>query len=323
MKNAAVTVVLFSLLSLFLSPALSTPQSEFMDSFIEAINTGNYSAIEPYLSGELREQFTEDYFEQIRDFTLDNYGKLKGYELTSNSTGDDLEKFEYRIYCEKGSFPVLLAYNNSGLVGIALGIRARPNPAGMLLMILGSLISLGALYSWRRKLETAELVMGAGIALVLGIILPFYSIITLGVSRTASALTVALLTALTVEGAKYYFSKNRDGLSLGLGLGIGQYVLLSIGTFVTTNFILELPVSFSGGLSYVFLSALVFTAFHGISAMLYSRRKVSHFLLFTAFEFPALALTSLGMPAVGIGVITVAVVAGFALNGGIKRGIAR
>ena len=319
MRKAAVVSLLLLLL---LAPHVRAGNPDaFMGKFIEAFNTGNYSLIEPYMSEELRAQFTEDYFHQIRDFTLDNYGKLEGYELTSNSTEGDLQKFEYTVHCEKGSFPVLLAYKNGQLVGIALGVKARPNPAGMLLMMLGSLISLGALYYWKRRLEIAEFVMGAGIALGLGIILPFYSIVTLGMGRTAGILTTALLTTLTVEGSKYYFSRNRDGLSLGLGFGVGKYVFLAIGTFVATNFILKLPVSFSGGLTYAFLSALVFTAFHGISAMLYSKGRISYFLLFTGFEFPALALIALGRPSLGIGLVALAFVSGFALTGGEKRGI--
>ncbi len=320
MRKAAVVSLL--LLLLLVPHVRADNPGAFMEKFIEAFNTGNYSLIEPYMSEELRAQFTEDYFHQIRDFTLDNYGRLEGYELTSNSTEGDLQKFEYAVHCEKGSFPVLLAYKNGQLVGIALGIKARPNPAGMLLMMLGSLISLGALYYWKRRIEIAEFVMGAGIALGLGIILPFYSIITLGMGRTAGVLTVALLTALTVEGSKYYFSRNRDGLSLGLGFGVGKYVFLAIGTFVATNFILKLPVSFSGGLAYAFLSALIFTAFHGISAMLYSEGRLSYFLLFTAFEFLALALIAFGRPSLGIGLVALAFVAGFALTGGEKRGVA-
>ena len=314
MRKAAVVSLLLLLL---LAPHVRAGNpSVFMGKFIEAFNTGNYSLIEPYMSEELKDQFTEDYFHQIRDFTLDNYGKLEGYALISNSTEGDLQKFEYTVHCEKGSFPVLLAYKNDQLVGIALGIKARPNPAGMLLMMLGSLISLGALYYWRRRIETAEFVMGAGIALGLSVILPFYSIATLGMSRTAGILTTALLTAITIEGSKYYFSRNRDGLSLGLGFGVGKYILLAIGTFVATNFIMKLPVSFSGGLAYAFLSALVFTAFHGISAMLYSSGRLQYPVIFTAFEFPALALMSLGQPALGIGLAVLAFVTGLYLEGG-------
>jgi len=320
MRKAAVVSLLLLLLLLTPHVRAGNPDS-FMEKFLEAFNTGNYSLIEPYMSEELKAQFTENYFNQIREFTLDNYGKLKDYRLTSNSTEGDLRKFEYTVYCEKGSFPVLLAYRNGQLVGIALGVKARPNPAGMLLMMLGSLISLGVLYYWRRKLETADFILGAGIALGLGIILPFYSIVTLGMGRTAGIATTALLTAVTVEGSKYYFSRNRDGLSLGLGFGVGKYVFLAIGTFVATNFILKLPVSFSGGLAYAFLSALIFTTFHGISAMLYSRGGLSYFVIFTAFEFPALALIALGRPAFGIGLIALAFVVGFALTGGREHGV--
>ncbi|WP_297416608.1 DUF3887 domain-containing protein [Thermococcus sp.] len=321
MRKVAVLSLL--LLTLLLVPHVQAGNPDvFMGKFIDAFNTGNYSLIEPYMSGELKSQFTEGYFHQIGEFTLSNYGKLRGYELISNSTEGELRKFEYRVYGDRGSFPVLLAYKNGKLVGIALGIRAKPNPVGMLLMMLGSLIPLGVFYYWRRRLETAEFVMGVGIALGLSVILPFYSIVTIGMSRAVGVLTTAFLTALTVEGSKYYFSHNRDGLSLGLGFGVGKYVFLAIGTFVAANFIMKLPVSFAGGELYTFLSALVFTAFHGVSAMLYSGGKPSYFFLFTSFEFSALALLSLGMPALGIGLIVLAFVVGFALTGGREHGVA-
>ncbi|WP_297462525.1 DUF3887 domain-containing protein [Thermococcus sp.] len=271
-----------------------------MNRFVEAVDTGNYSLIEPYLGEELRDQFTEDYFNQVRAFILENYGKPLAFEPVSNSTSGDLVRYEYTVRCERGSFPVLLAYKNGQLVGIALGVKARLNPAGMLLTMLGSLLSLGVLYLWRRKLEVADFILGAGIALGLGIILPFYSLITVGLSRITGVLLSSLLIALTVEGSKYYFSRKRDGFSLGLGFGVGKYVFLAIGTFVATNFILKLPVSFSGGLAYAFLSALIFTAFHGLTAMLYSAGRVEYLPIFTIFQFISLSLMALGRPGVAM-----------------------
>lgn len=321
MRRVLPLMILLLLVSFLLPPVHAENPNTFMEKFIEAFNTGDYSLIEPYMSEDLKNQFTRDYFSQIRNFTLDNYGRLNDYELTSNTTEGDLQKFEYTIHCEKGSFPVLLAYRKGELVGIALGIKARPNPVGMLLMILGSLISLGMLYYWAKRFEIAEFVMGAGISLALGIILPFYSIITLGMGRFAGILTVALLTSLTVEVSKYYFSRGRDGLSLGLGFGFGKYVFLAVGTFVATNFILKLPVSFAGEELYAFLGALVFTTFHAISAMLYSEGRLSYLALFVTFEFPALALISMDRAPLAIAIVTIAFLIGFHLGGGRRHGI--
>ena len=317
MRKAAILIAAFLLLSLGFSQVSPSQSDEFMEKLITAFNTDNYSLIEPYMSEELKGQFTEGYFHQIREFTLNNYGRLKGYRLTSRSEEGELLKYEYQVTCEKGSFPVLLAYRGGELVGIALGVKAKPNPLGMVLMILGSLVSLGAIYLWKGRIEVSEFVMGAGIALGLGIILPFYSLITLGLSRTAGVLTAAFLTALTVEGSKYYFSRKGDGLSLGLGFGVGKYVFLSIGTFVATNFILKLPVSFSGGELYAFLEALLLTAFHGLTAMLYSSRRIGYLAIFAVFQFVSITLTAFGE--VGLAMVVMGAGLILALYLGVKK----
>ncbi|WP_297500389.1 DUF3887 domain-containing protein [Thermococcus sp.] len=320
MRKPAVVVLLIT--ALLLPTVLANVSSDFMNSFIEAVNTGNYSLIEPYMSSELKAQFTEGYFEQIREFTLKNYGKLIGYTYVKNETSGGFLRVEYRVEAEKGSFPVLLAYKNGQLVGIALGIRARPNPTGMLLTMLGALIVLALFWPFKRP-EVADLILGAGIALVLAIIIPFYSITSLFLltSLQARAFMVAFLSALTIEGLKFYFSRNRNGLSIGLGIGIGQYVLLSVGTFVATNFIMKLPVSFSGGASYAFLEALLFTTFHGLSGQSYSVKGFRVYPLFAALELAVLYLMGVGSYGLAIGVLVLS--AGVAWTGGGSVGISR
>ncbi len=318
MRKPAVAFLLIT--ALLLPTVFANAPDNFMSSFIKAINTGNYSLIEPYMSDELRAQFTEEYFDRIREFTLKNYGELKGYTYVKNETSGNLFRIEYRVEAEKGSFPVLLAYRDGKLVGIALGVKARPNPTGMLLTMLGALIVLALVWPFKRP-EVSELILGSGIALVLAIIIPFYSIVSLLLlsSLQARAFTVAFLSAITIEGLKFYFSRNRDGLSIGLGIGIGQYVLLAIGTFVATNFIMKLPVSFSGGLAYAFLEALLFTAFHALSGLAYSRKGIKPFLLFATLEIVVLYLMGVGSYGPAIGVLALS--AGVAWMGGGSVGI--
>ncbi|ASJ02031.1 hypothetical protein A3L09_01500 [Thermococcus profundus] len=267
-----------------------------MGKFIGAINTGNYSLIEPYMSDELKAQFTEDYFQNLRELTLKNYGKLKEFTYDGNETRGDLLRLKYTVNAEKGSFPVLIVYRNDELVGLALGLTPKPNPTGMLAAMGGALIALVGLYLWKRRLSLSELALGSGLALVLAIILPFYSLTgTLLLSRAVSIPLVSLLSALTIEAGKYYLAKNRDGLSIGLGLGIGQFILLGIGTFVATNFIMKLPVSFTGDVLPLFLEAVIFTAFYALSTEVYSKKRgMLPFTVFVIFEFLSLYLLGLG-----------------------------
>ncbi|WP_456365754.1 DUF3887 domain-containing protein [Thermococcus sp.] len=260
-------------LLLLLPATVAVNPAGFMNSFVKAINTGNYSLIKPYMSDTLGEQFTEDYFNQIREFTLKNYGELMGYAPIGNETSGDLLKVEYRVKAEKGSFPVLLAYRNGTLVGIALGIAPRPNPLGMVASILSS-IAATLLLVFRRRPSLSDFFLGSGLALGLAVIIPFYSIVLLTVGNPVRrALILALVSAATVEGLKFYFSRGRNGLSLGLGLGFGKYVLLAIGTFVSANFLMKIPVAFSGGALYVVLEAFLLTAYHGITGTIYSRNR--------------------------------------------------
>lgn len=246
---------------------------DFMNSFIKALNTGNYSLIKPYMGGELEAQFTEDYFNQIREFTLKNYGEIKGYTPIGNETSGDLLKFEYRVRAEKGSFPVLLAYRNGTLIGIALGIAPRPNPLGMVASVLSSTAAI-LLLAFRRRPSIPDFFLGSGLALGLAVVIPFYSIVLLTVGNPVRrALILAVVSAVTVEGLKFYFSRGRNGLSLGLGLGFGKYVLLAIGTFVSTNFLMKIPVAFSGGALYIVLEAFLLTVYHGATGAVYSRSR--------------------------------------------------
>ncbi|MBP1912094.1 DUF3887 domain-containing protein [Thermococcus stetteri] len=294
-KALAVFLFTFIILSTVLADQRSQGD-EFMGKFVEAINTGNYSLIEPYMSEELRAQFTEDYFQNLRELTLKNYGKLKGFTYEGNETQDDLLRLKYRVEAEKGSFPVLLVYRDGELVGLALGVTPKPNPLGMLAAMGGALLALTGLYLWRERVNLPELALGSGLALALSIILPFYSLTgTLLLPRAVAIPVVSLLSALTIEAGKYYLAKNRDGLSLGLGLGIGQFVLLGIGTFVATNFIMKLPVSFTGSVLPLFLEAVIFTTFYALSTEVYSkRREPMPFAVFAAVEFLSLYLLGLG-----------------------------
>ena len=321
-KKVALAVVT---LLIFTGFAFASPVEQgntFMEKFIKAFNAGNYSLIEPYLGKNLREQFTKEYFMEIRNFTIVNYGRLTSFRLVSNTTAGDMVKLEYKVKAEKGSFPVLLVYKNGKLVGIGLGVKAKPNPSGMIAMILGSLIVLGTLYFVRRPL-IPDLVLGTGIALGLSVIVPFYGIVSLLLFDTtpSRSLFTAFVTAVTVEAAKFYFSRRRDGLSLGLGLGIGQYVLLAIGTFVATNFIMQLPVSFTGKTYWAFLFALTFTAFHALSAETYSKmKKPLALILFVLIEGSALALES-SHGVLSLLLVIAGIIAGLKL-GGVMDGIA-
>ncbi|WP_297479025.1 DUF3887 domain-containing protein [Thermococcus sp.] len=283
-------VLVISLSPAVLADELTEKSNAFMEKFIEAMNTGNYSLIEPYLSERLKSELGEREFAQLRDFTIENYGRLLSFKFVNETRDGNLVKLEYEVKAEKGTFPVALTYKNGELVGIGLGIKAKPNPSGMAAMILGALLALGLFYLLKKP-SVPDLVFGSGVALGLSVIIPFYGLVSLVMfySTLSRALFTAVLTALTVEGVKFYFSRDKDGLSLGLGLGIGQYVLLSIGTFVATNFIMQLPVSFTGPTYWAFLFALAFTVFHAVSAGTYSlRKKPADTVLFAVLEAFAL-----------------------------------
>ncbi|WP_238516187.1 DUF3887 domain-containing protein [Thermococcus gammatolerans] len=323
----SIVALFFTVMLLSGVPVLADEFTEegnaFMEDFIKAMNTGNYSLIEPHLSERLRNELGEREFAQLRGFTMENYGRLLSFSFVNESREGDMVKLEYEVKAEKGAFPIALTYENGELVGIGLGVRAKPNPAGMVAMILGTLLVLGAFY-FIQKPVTPDLVLGAGIALGLSVLIPFYGIISLVVaySTLSRALFTAFTTALTVEAVKFYFARNRDGLSIGLGLGLGQYVLLSIGTFVATNFIMQLPVSFTGATYWAFLFALTFTAFHALSAETYSKLRDGRLLLLLAFiEGLALAMESLSRLGPSLLLVLLGIAVGLRL-GGVIDGIA-
>ncbi|WP_457751692.1 DUF3887 domain-containing protein [Thermococcus sp.] len=327
MKRLTFLAMLFTLMIISGVPVLADEYTEkgnaFMTDFIKAINTGNYSLIEQHMGDKLKDELGREEFSQLRDFTVANYGKLLSFRFITESRDDGMVKLEYEVTAEKGRFPVALAYKNGKLIGIGLGIRAKANPAGMIAMILGALMALGAFYTVKKPV-IPDLVLGTMVALGLSVIIPFYGIISLILTYSSleRALFMGTATAITVEAVKFYLSKNRDGLSIGLGLGIGQYILLTIGTFVATNFIMKLPVSFTGATYWAFLVALTFTIFHAFSSHTYSfTRRIGYLSVFTALETGILTLEAMNMIAMGLLLTLIAIVIGFYGGGGGLNGV--
>jgi len=82
----ALTLTMILLLSATVTADEFTEKGNaFMESFIKAMNTGNYSLIEPYLSGRLKNELGEREFAQLRDFTMENYGKLLSFSFVNET----------------------------------------------------------------------------------------------------------------------------------------------------------------------------------------------------------------------------------------------
>jgi len=252
-----------ALLLLLLLPLVAG--NAFMDDFLRALQTGNYSLIEPYLGDELREQLTPEAFEGLRELVTESCGEPLSYRLVNDT---------YVVSCTGGSFTVNLNYENGTLVGIAVSVKEQ----NFLATVLGSIAFLLLVLPFKRP--GPEVFLSAGVALPLSL---------LAIVPGPAGL---LLTAFVTESAKYYLSRRGDGFSVGLGFGLGNYILLPIGTFVTANFIMGVPVYHLGSGYVAFAVAFVMTAFHAFTGAAYDRWGAKVLVPFALLE--AVALLNFG-----------------------------
>jgi len=198
------------------------------DAMMEAWKTGNYSAVEPYLSSAMKRAFTEKTFKAVRDEMIELYGPVRGYTLEKTEEKDGYQIYFYRVTAEKGSYTVSVTVKNGKVDGFH--IVPRFNPKNAIYPLLGGLLGLLIIWIYLRKFHAGELILGAVLLVPVLIFQPPVqsAIVFLGVSGALPrVLWTGLIAALFQEPLKYYFSRDKTlgkALYIGAGFGIGEAV---------------------------------------------------------------------------------------------------
>ncbi|WP_456423716.1 DUF3887 domain-containing protein [Thermococcus sp.] len=221
---------LLAILVLLLLPShvlALTPQEAMM----EALKTGNYSLVSPYLSGEMKKVFAEKTFGVIREELVNEYGPIKGYELEKTEKVDGYSVYYYRVVAERGNYTVSVTVKDGKVVGFHLVPGFNPKKA--LYPLLGGLLGLLLLWFYIRRFHTGELILGAVLLVPVLIIqpplqmAPEYAGIKNG---TFLILWTGLIAGLVQEPLKYYFSRDKslgEALYIGVGFGLGEAVYVA------------------------------------------------------------------------------------------------
>ncbi|NJE49318.1 DUF3887 domain-containing protein [Thermococcus sp. 9N3] len=204
-----------------------TPQEAMM----EAWKTGNYSLVEPYLSGDMRKAFTEKTFSTIREGMVKEYGPVKGYELEKTEEKGGYQIYYYRVIAEKGNYTVSVTVKDGKVEGFHFAPKFNPEKA--LYPLLGGLLGLLLLWAYLRKFHAGELILGAVLILPVLVVQPPLQMLPgyAGISNAVLAvLWSGLIAGLVQEPLKYYFSRDKTlgrAVYIGAGFGLGEAIYVA------------------------------------------------------------------------------------------------
>ena len=220
-------VFIISLLLLDYASAL-TPQEAMM----EALKTGNYSTVEPYLSKTMKEAFPESLFKTVREGLVNQYGEIKGYKLKKTESRGDYTVYYYHVIAERGNYTVSVTVRDGKVVGFHLAPGFNPKKA--LYPLLGGLPGLLLFWFYLRKFHAGELILGVVLLVPVLIIqpplqmAPEYAGIKNG---TFLILWTGLIAGLFQEPLKYYTSRDKPldrALYIGVGFGLGEAIYVAV-----------------------------------------------------------------------------------------------
>ncbi|WP_297460598.1 hypothetical protein [Thermococcus sp.] len=204
-----------------------TPQ----DAMMEALKTGNYSVVEPYLGDGMRGVFTERVFSAVRGELVDKFGQIRGYTLEKVVNKNNYRVYYYRVTAERGSYRVSVTVRNGRVEGFHL--VPDFNPAGAIYPLTGGLLGLLLLWAYLRKFHAGELVLGTVLLIPVLLVQPPLQALPgyLGLSDPVYVtLWSGLVASLIQEPLKYYFARDKTlgrATYVGAGFGIGEALYVS------------------------------------------------------------------------------------------------
>ena len=222
MKRMA--LLLFLILLLIGYATALTPQEAMM----EALKTGNYSVVEPYLSPTMEKAFPRGVFELTRNSLIHSYGEIKSYESTKIERKGGYTVYYYRVIAEKGNYTVTVTVRNGKVEGFHLASLPLKFSFPALYPIAGALLAFLLLWLYIRRLGMAEVIFGFVLLLIVLLIQPPVQAIPkfLGINGTAFlVLWSGLIAGLIQEPLKYFAARGkslRKALYVGAGFGLGE-----------------------------------------------------------------------------------------------------
>ncbi len=237
------------------------------DAMMEALKTGNYSIVEPYLSPTMKKVFSEESFKSLRKWLITSYGDIKGYKFLRTEEKGSYTVYYYQVIGGKKNYTVTVTIKEGKVDGFHMTSIPLAFTPGSIYPIVGALIGLFLLWIYVRRMGWAELIFGMALLAITLIVQP--PIQTLprfaGISNvTVLILWTGLVAGVIQETLKYYASREksqRKALYIGAGFGVGEAIYVSLMSMI-------------GGGSVVVLSALerfLALLFHSSTTVIFSR----------------------------------------------------
>ncbi|WP_297548896.1 DUF3887 domain-containing protein [Thermococcus sp.] len=205
-----------------------TPQEAMM----EALKTGNYSLVEPYLGDDMKKLFTEKVFNGIRSELVKEYGPIRGYKLEKTEEKGGYQIYYYRVIAEKGNYTVSVTVKDGKVEGFHFAPGFSPGKA--VYPLLGGLLGLLLIWAYLRRFHAGELILGAFLIIPVLVVQPPIQMIPgyLGITNpVVLSLWGGLIAGLVQEPLKYYFSRDKTlgkAAYVGVGFGLGEAIYVAI-----------------------------------------------------------------------------------------------
>lgn len=230
------------------------PYDKAAEATFEALKSGDYSILQPYLDDAMKVAFNEEKFRAFRDDLISKYGELKRYAFVKEGKSSGFILGYYTFEFEKANVTLRLVFREvngeyllSGIWIDEVNSKETGIPVGVAIFfpILGGFLALFTFYILGfRKIGVAEIILGIIlVAITLGIQPLIQNAPFLAVGIRSNSEIIAKGTIFVVfasiwlgfvagffqESLKYGLSKGKylnEALFIGIGFGLGEAILV-------------------------------------------------------------------------------------------------
>ena len=249
--------IMLLLVFLIISTSIVSPERPYdkvAEATFEALKSGGYSILQPYLDDEMKSAFNEEKFNAFRGDLISKYGELKSYSFVKEGKVSGFILGYYNFEFERADVTLRLVFREvngeyllSGIWIDAVNSKEAGIPLGVALFfpVLGGFLALLTFYILGfRKIGVAEIVLGIIlVAITLGIqpLIQNAPFLAVGIKSNsdiiAKGTAFVILTAIWLgfvagffqESLKYGLSKGKylnEALFIGIGFGLGEAILV-------------------------------------------------------------------------------------------------
>ncbi|EHR78963.1 potassium transporter KefA [Thermococcus litoralis DSM 5473] len=230
------------------------PYDKAAEATFEALRSGDYSILQPYLDDAMKVAFNEEKFMAFRDDMISKYGELRSYSFVKEGKTSGFILGYYNFEFEKANVTLRLVFREvngeyllSGIWIDAVNSREAGIPLGVALFfpVLGGFLALSTFYLLGfRRIGVAEIILGiilVGITLAIQPLIQNAPFLAVGIRSNSevvakgtvfvvfASIWLGFVAGFFQESLKYGLSKGKylnEALFIGIGFGLGEAILV-------------------------------------------------------------------------------------------------